>query len=635
MTNPVVSIVIATNNRCHLLQETVAGIFAQTFVNWELIIVDHASDDETWDWLSEQQDSRVTKLRLDEQVKRATARNKGLVEAKGEFVLFLDHDQQLVETALEKHLEALALHPDAVASISSYAEFDQNGGSENFKLVRRREVRSIWPDILFGWIPRGLGQCLFRRQTVNAGKAWHEDLTHNSFEDHALWLQVARLGPMALVPNILCKYRRRRGQLNPPELWKLLTKLRKRAAAKCEGQEYELAQQILQARDDFKSGMKHYKEANLAQAIRFFRRALRANASLRQSPLTRPMLLSPLRKCLVGAPIFNAWKRRVIAKINFPIRHIVTTGAPSLKRVSMRPSGEAWNFWDRCHWLGLEHELRWYWVKMFAAKKWRQQAENYKWIFILGCNNSGTTLVTRLLESHPAISGVPRGGRGATVVLLPPKYANVSRLWTEKLELFRLTEADQHLDGLRLIYDWVAAMYFSNRPYILEKAPPDMVCARWFQAIFPNAYFIGLVRNGYAVVEGMNRREGYSMDRGARHWSTANQVMLEDTAYLKQFMLVRYEDFTQNTKAVMRQVCQFLDIDFKPVQKAVNKEWRVHNMDNQAAKIQNFNAKSFARLTASDLEIINRYAGETLKRFGYKMNAPQLRREALSAEMPV
>lgn len=277
----------------------------------------------------------------------------------------------------------------------------------------------------------------------------------------------------------------------------------------------------------------------------------------------------------------------------------------------------AMSFRERCKDQGIGHELRWYWVKAFASERWRQLARGYRWIFILGCNNSGTTLLTRMLDSHPAIAAIPKGGRGSSVVLARPKLVNAVRLWTEKIDQFRLTEADQHLDALRLIYDWVSAVQFSPRPFLLEKAPPDMVCARWFQSVFPDALFIGLIRNGYAVAEGMSRREGYSLDRCARHWTTANQTMLDDAEHLKHFLLVRYEELVNEPLSTVKHVSEFLDIDSQPLEGAIDAKWQVHNMDNAAATIQDFNVKSLERLSKDDINVISHHAREMLDRLGY------------------
>jgi len=628
MKNLAVSIVIATHNRSHFLKEAVASVLAQAFDKWELIIIDNAPEDESRAWLNELQDARVIKLRLEQHVERAVAMNKGLAAARGEFILFLG-DDLLAESALQAHLDALAQYPEAIASVAGGAEFDENGMRKSFKLVRHPARRDLWPDILFGWMPHTVGQCLFRTSAVRKIDGWNEDVTDPGVADHPLWLSLARLGPAVLLPDILCKQRpaRSRSAGRSPQLWKLMTKLRKRAAQKLDGKDYDLARKILDARDNFGLAMIHYEQGEPIKSMRFCLAARRLAPNLMRSPLTRPMLLAPMLKSLSGAPMLRAWIRQISKKTDIPLRHVVTPRS-ELKikmngKTPGRPNAVTVNFIDRCKLLGLEHEVKWFWVKIPpCGKHWRQLAERYQWIFILGCNNSGTTLMTRMLEAHPAISGVPRGGRGATVALFSPRRVDAVRLWTEKVEQFRLTEADQHLDALRLIYDWVSAVRRSSRPYVLEKAPPDMICSRWFQEVFPNARFIGLVRNGYAVAEGMNRREGYSLDRCARHWNTANKIMLDDAAHLKRFLLVHYEDITQDPGAAMRQICQFLEIDSRPLQAVIDQEWKVHNMDNAAAKIQDFNGRSLARLSARDIETINRHAGEMLARFGYAIQEP-------------
>lgn len=637
MNRPAVSIVITTHNHCHFLQEALAGVWAQSFADFEVIVVDNASEDETWAWLGAQTDGRLFKHRLESNAGRARARNTGLAAARGEFILFLNQEQQLPSNALQTHIEALTQFPHAIAGVAGAAEFDASGVRNTKRLVRRRAVRELWPEVMFGWAALA-GQCLLRTHAVRAANGWTEDAAYLGLEEHVLWLQIARRGPAVLLPEVLLKYRPRRGQSETPHVWKTLTKLRKRAVEALAPEIAERAQRLLQAREEFRNAKVHEQRGEPWPALRDYRNALRAAPELWRSPLTRPLFLKAMIKCCAGAPWLRVAAQRLFRKMDIPLEHAETTSAVSVKvneALAKRKNAEAMNFIDRSKLLGLNHELKWLWVKNFGATRWRKLAERYQWIFILGCNNSGTTLLTRMLEAHPAVSGVPRGGRGATVVLLPPRRAEVIRLWTEKIELFRLTEADRHLDDLRLKYDWISAVRLSPRPFILEKAPPDMICARWFQAVFPNARFIGLVRNGYAVAEGMNRREGYGLERCARHWGTANRIMMNDAEHLEHFMLVRYEELVQDARAVMRRVCKFLDLDSNPIQAIIDKEWQVHNMDNAAAHIQDFNLKSFERLQERDLAIINHGAGEMLERLGYLRPELGRTRSALTRETQI
>ena len=72
---PTVTVVIPTRNRCDLLKETIASVFTQTYTQWELIVVDDASEDGTATWLSSLTDDRVQVIRFDQRSERTRARN--------------------------------------------------------------------------------------------------------------------------------------------------------------------------------------------------------------------------------------------------------------------------------------------------------------------------------------------------------------------------------------------------------------------------------------------------------------------------------------------------------------------------------------------------------------------------------
>src|SRR5947208_15659485 len=92
---PLVSAVIPTRNRLGFLQEAVESARRQTYANWELIVVDDASEDGTWVWLCSLNDLRIRTFRLEHRSERSIARNQGLSKARGEFALFLDDDDLL------------------------------------------------------------------------------------------------------------------------------------------------------------------------------------------------------------------------------------------------------------------------------------------------------------------------------------------------------------------------------------------------------------------------------------------------------------------------------------------------------------------------------------------------------------
>lgn len=85
------SIVIPTYNRADFLPKAIESVLAQTFADWELIIVDDGSTDNTKEVVSLYSDSRITYI-YQENAERSAARNNGMAHSVGEYVLFLDSD---------------------------------------------------------------------------------------------------------------------------------------------------------------------------------------------------------------------------------------------------------------------------------------------------------------------------------------------------------------------------------------------------------------------------------------------------------------------------------------------------------------------------------------------------------------
>lgn len=293
-TLPKISLIIPTRNRRALLEATIASVRAQTFAQWELLVVDDASDDDTWSWLQSLRDERIHAHRLAEHAERSVARNLGLAQARGEFVLFLDDDDLLFEEALQAHLNAFAKFPEAVASIGGYRSFDEHGKRQVFRVVRKLRMQSLWHDVLFGWMAVS-GQCLFRAEALRAIGGWQGEFI--PIEDHQLMLRLARLGRVALLPELVLQYRVHEGQWRPPRLWKLMTKVRERALKKLAGEELQIAERILRAREECKLAAKHAQRNEARRALHSFAQAARLAPSLLRSPLSRPLLLKPMMKC--------------------------------------------------------------------------------------------------------------------------------------------------------------------------------------------------------------------------------------------------------------------------------------------------------------------------------------------------
>ncbi len=246
-----------------------------------------------------------------------------------------------------------------------------------------------------------------------------------------------------------------------------------------------------------------------------------------------------------------------------------------------------------------------------------------KWVFIVGCYNSGTTLLHELLSTHKQISGLPTEGQFLTDQFDSDYQLGLPRMWVQREDLFRLTEKDNGPDAIRIKKEWAIRLE-KSKPIYLEKTPPNAARTRWLQKHFENAYFIGIVRNGYAVSEGIARKaepkhlkDGWPIELCAYQWHRSNEILSEDAKYLNNFIWVKYEDLAENAMAQLERIFRFLDIKSE-LSVDLEKNWSIHERDQ---KIMNMNSESISKLSSDKIAIINSIAKDTLRKFDYTIIA--------------
>jgi Glycosyl transferase family 2 len=149
-----ISVVLPTHNRADLVQPAVRSVIAQSYSNWELLVVDDASEDDTPDVLSTFTDSRVRVLRREQQGGAGATRNTGLAEARGEFIAYLDDDNVMHPHWLKAVAWAFDLHPEARVMIGARIIDDE--------LRNQGLGRGGWPQLA----PPGFDRDAIARQSV-------------------------------------------------------------------------------------------------------------------------------------------------------------------------------------------------------------------------------------------------------------------------------------------------------------------------------------------------------------------------------------------------------------------------------------------------------------------------------------
>lgn len=199
-----ITVVISTYNRVALLREAVASVRAQTYGEWELVVVDDASADGTWDWLRGEAGERVRVFRQEVNRERSAARNRGLAEARGELVMFLDDDDRLLPRALETLAGLMARYPEAVAGVGARIKFRDGVYRVRIPHTAWETCRVIWPELVAAWGSVS-GQNVYRTEVVREVGGY--PLWLNVVEDRKMWLDVAVKGPVALTPVAVMEYR--------------------------------------------------------------------------------------------------------------------------------------------------------------------------------------------------------------------------------------------------------------------------------------------------------------------------------------------------------------------------------------------------------------------------------------------
>ncbi len=114
MQEPLVSAVVITHNRLSMLQKAINSVLAQTYENIEIIVVDDASTDGTYEYFRNQAEEKLAYIRIEPENSKGGnyARNRGIEAAKGEYIALLDDDDEWLPEKIEKQVARLVSAPD-------------------------------------------------------------------------------------------------------------------------------------------------------------------------------------------------------------------------------------------------------------------------------------------------------------------------------------------------------------------------------------------------------------------------------------------------------------------------------------------------------------------------------------------
>lgn len=232
---PLVSVVMPTYNRASFLDEAIGSVRDQSWKNWELLLVDDRSTDGTAELVSAMaaREPRIRYLKNDRTPGSGGARNRGIAEAQGDFVAFLDSDDRWYPQHLERVLARFAAHPDVSLVGCDHCRINRASGERKTASEYMFELIEIWEkDPIARGIMRGdeirrdiqeicrreqfvtfviaeilwlqTSTVVIRREVFDEVGAFNEQLPRT--EDYDLWLRISARFRIGFEPEVLGEF---------------------------------------------------------------------------------------------------------------------------------------------------------------------------------------------------------------------------------------------------------------------------------------------------------------------------------------------------------------------------------------------------------------------------------------------
>lgn len=260
---------------------------------------------------------------------------------------------------------------------------------------------------------------------------------------------------------------------------------------------------------------------------------------------------------------------------------------------------------------------------------YRNRKDPEQWVFLLGCYNSGTTILRDVLGVHPSVGTMPREGVRFSEIFPTPEQYGWYRM-THRCPVGSMVPKLDEPSAVRdqLVNDWAAWMG-SGKPVFLEKSISHSARLEWLGRMFPQAKFVIIHRDGYSSAEGIQRKaraigaaaqelggNKYSISDCAREWDQLNRGLVKFSEQSKNLNIkvIKYEQLCASPGPEISSLLDFLEVS----QECLSTEGE-HTVviGKERFEIKNMNHKSHSRLSQKDYEAIEAVAGSTLENLGY------------------
>lgn len=202
MSDDLVSIIMPSHNCGQFVGDAIRSIINQTYTNWELLVVDDCSEDDTQSVVQSFRDPRIRYLRNEERQGAALTRNRALREAKGCWMAFLDSDDLWFPDKLEHQIRFMEEH-NYHFTYTDYVEIDVQGRETGVHVTGPKHINK-WGMWAFCWP----GCLTVMYDAKHVGLIQIRDIRRNN--DYDMWLKVINKADCYLLKENLAQYRRGR-----------------------------------------------------------------------------------------------------------------------------------------------------------------------------------------------------------------------------------------------------------------------------------------------------------------------------------------------------------------------------------------------------------------------------------------
>jgi len=201
--NPKISVILAVHNGQRYLSDAIDSILSQTFLDFELIIINDGSTDKTQSIIDSYKDPRIVAIKNESNEGAVSSRNKGIMLSRGSYIAIQDADDKSLPEKFSKQAKILDENPN-IGAVSSYFIFSDMAGREFYTALVPCDNKTIQEKLISEFI---FCHCalMFRAEHLKNLGGYRKELFLS--EDYDMVLRVAEVSQIVNIPEVLFSYR--------------------------------------------------------------------------------------------------------------------------------------------------------------------------------------------------------------------------------------------------------------------------------------------------------------------------------------------------------------------------------------------------------------------------------------------